>query len=153
MLYNDWMVILVLLHDLRSGVMSLHLCEIRFNYVCISQPSNLINIFSFKSAYMRIYTVNVAPEQWFTNTVFRTACDSQTPLVCAALGSLLIKPLIFWATDFVPLQSKMCQLACVKISLVRLSKKVVCLDLDPFNVNFENHSSRVISFLTKQCKN
>jgi len=33
MLYNDLIVVLAILRDLRSGIMSIRLCEIRFMHV------------------------------------------------------------------------------------------------------------------------
>jgi len=45
--------------------------------------------------------------------------------LCADLSSCSIKPITFCVTDFVLLWSKMCQLTCVKISLVQLSNKVI----------------------------
>ena len=68
---------------------------------------------------------------------------------CADLSSLSIKPPLFCVTDFLMLWNKTCQLTCVKISLVRLSNKIVVVDLTSsterlrttaINVHLRKHS-------------
>jgi len=59
-------------------------------------------------------------------------------ILCAAFSSLSITPLIFCVTDLVLQRNKTCQLTCVKIFLVRLSNKVVGLDMAPCSEKVEN---------------
>jgi len=78
---------------------------------------------------------------WFMPVVLNHSFESRMwfpRTLCAAFNRLSMNSVIFCVTDFVLLSRKTCQLTCGEVSLVRLSHRVVSLDLASFCDKVEN---------------